>query len=116
MNGLNELKEVLLIYSNTKVNNNKKNEGKVRITYYVICDVDNIVDNIDVLKKIVTRLEVLKREYNIKNIDFDYIIKTKNELEQELAKKDNKTIKNLQKSTIVYNKNNTYKEIINKIR
>ncbi len=116
MNGLNKLNEVLLIYSNTKVSNDKENNSKVKIIYNVICDIDNIVGNMDVLKKIVARLEVLKREYNINNIDFDYVIKTKNKLEQEIAEKNNKTIKNLQKATIVYYKNNTYKEIVNKTR
>lgn len=107
MNNFNEIPAILLVYSNTKIH-----DGKERITYNVICDVDNIDEDIETIQKIIARLEILKQFYQMNNKSFDYNIKSRNWLEKEIIKKDKNVIKKLADSTLIYSKENAYDNII----
>lgn len=111
MSDLSQIKEVLLVYGSQKKVNNR-----IKITHNIICDVDNIVENIEVLRKIVASLEIKKAEYALKNINFEYTIKSINKIKQELSKKNSKTIKELKESILIYSKDNSYNELISKVR
>ena len=107
MNNFNEIPEILLVYSNTKIH-----EGKERISYNVICNVESIVEDIETMKKIIAKLEILKQAYEMENKSFEYNLKSKNWLEKEIAKKDKSVIKKLANSIIVYSKGNAYNNIV----
>ena len=110
MSELSMIKEVSLVYASSKIVKNRE-----VITYTVICDVDNVIENIETFKKIRTLLEDIKHGYEINNKDFEYTIKRRATIEEELVKKDSKIIEGLKDSVLIYSKDTTYNKIMNKI-
>ena len=101
---LTRRKEIELIYYNIKELN-----GKQYINYTIICDVDSVVANIDLLKEIVANMEIAKTLYSKTNIIFNYNIKTSKAFEEDLLAKDTNTLEGLTNSNIIYS-NNEYLE------
>ena len=103
-NQLTKRKEIELIYYNIK-----KLKEKQYINYTIICDVDSVIANIELLKEIVANMEIAKALYSKTNIIFNYNIKTSKAFEEDLIAKDTNTIEGLTNSNIIYS-NDEYLE------
>ena len=103
-NQLTKRKEIELIYYNIK-----KLKEKQYINYTIICDVDSVIANIELLKEIVANMEIAKSLYSKTNIIFNYNIKTSKAFEEDLIAKDTNTIEGLTNSNIIYS-NDEYLE------
>ena len=99
INELASYEEVELVY----VNNGQK-DNKTFITYNIVCNVDNVLENIEVFKRIVATMEILKELVSTHNIIFNYNVGTSNSLEQDILNKDRRVIKSFNNSTILYNR------------
>ena len=107
MNELTELKEVDLIYVNTSTANNK-----MFINYTIICDMNSVVENIDVCKKIIAVMEIAKTLIAKENIVFNYNIKTSNTLENEIKRNNKGVIYNLETAKVLYQKDYYFKDLL----
>ena len=93
-------KNIELIYATTRVSKDKDNKEKVLINYTIVCDVLNIVNNIDLCKKIIATMEVIKELLSKYNIIFSYTIKTSNQFEEEMTNTTSEDNEN-EKSSII---------------
>ena len=103
-NQLTKRKEIELIYYNIK-----ELKEKQYINYTIICNVDSVIANIELLKEIVANMEIAKALYSKTNIIFNYNIKTSKAFEEDLIAKDTNTLEGLTNSNIVYS-NDEYLE------
>ena len=103
-NQLTKRKEIELIYYNIK-----ELKEKQYINYTIICNVDSVIANIELLKEIVANMEIAKALYSKTNIIFNYNIKTSKAFEEDLIGKDINTLEGLTNSNIVYS-NDEYLE------
>lgn len=99
-NQLTRRKEIELIYYNIK-----ESKGKQYINYTIICDVDSVIANIELLKEIVANMEIAKALYSKTNIIFNYNVKTSKAFEEDLLAKDTNTLEGLTNSNIIYSNN-----------
>ena len=101
-------REVEFVYYNVQ-----ENKGKQQINYTIVCDVDNVIGNIDLLKEIVANMELTKALYSRTNVLFNYTIKTSRAFEEDLMNKREETIKELSTGEIIYSNDDYLESYIN---
>ena len=107
MNELTSVKEIDLIYVNTK-----NTKDKMIINYTIVCDMNSVVENIDVCKKIVAVMEIAKTLVARDGILFNYNIKTSNSLEEDIINKSTNTLYNLETAKVLYQKDYYFKDLL----
>lgn len=109
INELTNLDIVDLIYVNRTFK-----KGTDIVTYNIICNINSIVEDIDIFKRIVAIMEVLKELIGVHNIAFNYNIKTSNALEDDIANENKRVINDLNNASILYSKDDYFTDMIKK--
>lgn len=94
---LTNRKEIEFVYYNIK-----EIKGKTHINYTIICDVNSVTENIDLMREIVANMEITKALYSKTNIIFNYTLKTSRAFEEDLINNRQKSMKELSNSEIIY--------------
>ena len=105
---LTKLEEVELIYSKVK-----HDKDSMSITYNIICNVNSVVSNIEVCKKIIAIMEIIKELFTKYNISLNYSIKTSQTFENEILNKKITSINNHNNIELLYAKSNYFNDLIN---
>ena len=105
---LTNINQIELIY----VNRAHKNEYDI-LTYNIICDVRNIMDDMRAFKRIVAIMEIIKELVSIHNVVFNYSIKTVDALEEDINHKNERVINDLNDATILYSKIGYFTNVVN---
>lgn len=109
-NELTALDKVELIFSNTK-----RKETSIIISYTIIIDGNNVLEDINTYRKVIAIMEVVKTLFTKRNIDIVYNIKSSNYLEEEIINKNKSTINKLHEAEIIYSKDDYYEELIENV-
>ena len=88
-----------------------RKDDKTYVNYIVVLDIENVVDNIELLKNIVANMEILKTLLSKGNVYFSYTVITAEELSRKSTKKELSNV--LAKSSVIYNKYNNDLDIDN---
>ena len=98
VSSLSKIDEVECIYINNKYDFNKK-----IINCNIVCNVDNITNNIDVYKNVIANCEIIKALLKRANIQFNYSI-ISNVFYEEMEDMNSDTYKEYYISNIIYTK------------
>ena len=109
-NELTALDKVELIFSNTK-----RKETSIIISYTIIIDGNNVLEDINTYRKVIANMEIVKVLFTKRNIDIVYNIKSSNFLEEEIKNKNKSTINKLHEAEIIYSKDDYYEELIENV-
>ena len=109
-NELTALDKVELIFSNTK-----RKETSIIISYTIIIDGNNVLEDINTYRKVIAIMEIVKTLFTKRNIDIVYNIKSSNFLEEEIKNKNKSTINKLHEAEIIYSKDDYYEELIENV-
>ena len=109
-NELTSLDKVELIFSNTK-----RNDTSMTITYNIVIDGNNVLEDINTYKKVIAIMEIVKALFTKRNIDIAYNIKSSNFLEDEILNKNKSTIHKLHEAEIIYSKDHYFEELIENV-
>ena len=109
-NELASLDKVELIFSNTK-----RNDTSMTITYNIVIDGNNVLEDINTYKKVIAIMEIVKALFTKRNIDIAYNIKSSNFLEDEILNKNKSTIHKLHEAEIIYSKDHYFEELIENV-
>lgn len=107
INELTLLDKVELITCNTK-----RKETMLTMTYTIVIDGNNVLDDIDTYKKVIAVMEVMREVFTRRNINISYDIKSANFLEEEISNKNNSVIKKLHAAEIIYSKDGYFEELL----
>ena len=102
INELASIEEVELIY----IDKLQKGNNTI-VTYNIVCDMNSVVENINVCKRIIAIMEVIKSLVINHNVTLNYNIKTSNALEEDIMS-NNSVVKRINLENILYDRNNYF--------
>lgn len=88
---------------------------KNKVECLIVCNEDSVTTDLNLLKKIIATMEIIKELYSKYNIDFRYTLSTINLLESDNIDENKKIIKLLKNAEIYYLNNPEYLETINRM-
>ena len=105
---LTRLNEVELIYSNKKLT-----KDKMILSYNIVCNIDSVVSNIEICKKIIAIMEIIKELFTKYNVLVNYNIKTSYAFEEEISNKKLNNITKHKNIELLYAKSSYFNDLIN---
>jgi len=106
---LTDEENIILIYSTTKYS---KNADKKYLNYTIVCDLDSVISNFNLCKKIIATMEIIKELVSKYNICFSYKIKTCNEFDREVSENHQKFTHELATAQILHCKDQYIDKLI----
>lgn len=106
INELANIDEVELIYINKL-----QKENNTIVTYNIVCDMNSVVENINVCKRIIAIMEVIKSLVINHNVTLNYNIKTSDALEEDIMN-NNRIAKKINLENVLYDRNNYFKGLL----
>lgn len=109
LNNLTKIEEIDLIYLNTKINENGRS-----FTYTIVVDSDDVLSKLEICKKIIATMEIIKELFPA-SININYDIISSNFIEERISNKEKRFVNNFAKSEILYSKDDYYQELAESI-